>query len=114
MIKNNDDALKLSLTNIHGQCYDGASAMTGHKSGVANCIQDIESRTVFTHCYGYSLNLAVLDSVKACQMMKDVLETVREITKLIKFSPQREAILRAVKEEVGSDAAGIRVLCPTR
>ena len=35
--------------------------------------------------------------------MKDVLETVREITKLIKFSSRREAIIRAVKEEVGLD-----------
>ena len=88
--------------------------MTDYKSGVANCIQDIEPREVFTHYCGHSLNLAVSDSVKACRMMKDVLETVREITKLITFSPRREAILRAVKEEVGSDAAGIRVPCPTR
>ena len=35
--------------------------------------------------------------------MKDVLETVREITKLIKFSLRRAAIICAVKEEVGPD-----------
>ena len=105
--------LNLSLTNICGQCYDGVSAI-GQKGGVAKCIQDIEPRAVFTHCYDHSLNLAVSESVKACKMMMDVLETVREITKLIKFSPQREGIIRAVKDEIGSDAAGIRVFCPTR
>ena len=47
-------------------------------------------------------------------MMNGVLETVRKIIKLIKFSPRKEAVLRPVKEEVGSSAAGIRVLCPTR
>ena len=93
--------LNLSLANIRGQCYDGASVMTGHKNVVAKCIQDIKPRAVLTHCYGHSLNLAVPDSVKACKIMKDVLETVREITKLIKFSPRTETILRAVKEEAG-------------
>ena len=39
---------------------------------------------------------------------------MREITKLIKFSPRREAILREVKKEQNSKAVGIRVLCPTR
>ena len=69
--------LILSLANIRGQCYDGASAMTGHKSGVAKCMQDIEPRAVFTHYCGHSLNLVVSDSVKACKMMKDVSETGR-------------------------------------
>ena len=98
------------MRNIRGQGYDRASAMTGHQSGVAKCIKYIEPIAVLTNCYGHSLNLAVSDSVKACKMMKDVLETVTEIIKLIKFSPRREAILRTVKEEVGSHAAGIRVL----
>ena len=47
-------------------------------------------------------------------MLKDTLEIVCEITKLIKFSPQREAILREVKEELNSKSVGIRALCPTR
>ena len=34
--------------------------------------------------------------------------------KLIKFSPKREAMLSQLKEEMGSDAPGVRTLCPTR
>ena len=42
----------------------------------------------------------------------------REITKLIKYLPRREATFQKVKESLPSESpstgAGIRVLCPTR
>ena len=46
--------------------------------------------------------------------MKDCLDTSWELVKLIKFSPKREAMLRELKEQTGSDAPGVRTLCPTR
>ena len=49
--------------------------------------------------------------------MHDALETTHEITKLINFSPTREAIFQIVKESLPSESAstgaGISVLCPT-
>lgn len=38
--------------------------MGGIETGVAKCISDNEYRAVHTHCYGYSMNLAVGDTVK--------------------------------------------------
>ena len=58
--------MNLSVQNIRGQRYDGASVMKGHRTGVAKVISDLEPRAVYTHCYGHSLNLAVCDSVRAC------------------------------------------------
>ena len=50
--------------------------------------------------------------------MKDALDAIHEITKLIKFSPRRDAITHALKAEnelaSNSHTAGVRVLCPTR
>ena len=46
--------------------------------------------------------------------MKNCLDTCFELVKLIKFSPKREAMLHELKEEIGSDAPGVRTLCPTR
>ena len=43
--------------------------------------------------------------------MQSTLDTVYEITKLIKKSPKRDALL---KEEITTGSPGIRVLCPTR
>ena len=42
------------------------------------------------------------------------IDTTYEITKLIKKSPHCDAIFNRLKEEMGSDSPGIRVLCPTR
>lgn len=108
--------LNLSFDRLRGQCYDGASAMSGSKNGVAKKICKIEPRAIYTHCYGHALNLAASDTIKKSKVMKDALDTTHEICKLIKFSPRREAIFRQLKESLPSEnsAAGIRVLCPTR
>lgn len=105
---------QISISKVWGQCYDGCSTMAGARGGVAAKIQQIEPRAVFTHCCGHSLNLGVSDTVKKSIIMKDCLDTCYELVKLIKFSPEREALLTHLKEESGSDAPSIRTLCPTR
>lgn len=105
--------MNLNINKLRGQCYDGASTMKGHRSGVSTQISQIEPRAVYTHCYGHSLNLAASDALKGSKLMKDALETVHEISKLIKYSPRREGIFQKLKEDLPSNP-GIRVLCPTR
>ncbi len=104
----------LSPQKLRGQCYDGASSMSGCKFGVAKRISEIEPRAVFTHCYGHALNLAVSDTLKRSNVMMDALDTTREITKLIKCSPRREAVFQGLKDCAVEKSPGIRVLCPTR
>ncbi len=107
--------LNLSLAKIRGQCYDGASAMSGSKSGVAKRIQDLEPRAIYTHCYGHSLNLAASDTIKLSELMRDALDTTHEITRLIKYSPRRDGIFQELKESHATNSTpGIQVLCPTR
>ena len=81
--------LNLSIKKFRVQCYDGASAMSGPRSGVAKKISDLESRAVFTHCYGHSLNLACMDAIKSSKVMQEALDIAREITKVVKLSPRR-------------------------
>ena len=106
--------LNLAISKVRGQCYDGAATMSGTKSGVATRLYAAEPRAIFTHCYGHSLNLACGDTIKRWKLMQDALDTTHEITKLIKKSPARDAIFKRLKEEMGSDSPGIRVLCPNR
>lgn len=51
--------LNISLAKVRGQCYDGASNMSGLRHGVATIIQAEQPNAFYTHCYGHSLNLAV-------------------------------------------------------
>jgi len=80
------EALKdagLPISKFWGQCYDGAAALRGIRSGVAKRILDEEPRAVYTHCYGHSINLAMNDSIKACKPVKNSLEVTHEVTKSI-------------------------------
>ena len=106
--------LNLSIKKLRGQCYDGASAMSGPRSGVAKQICDLESRAVYTHCYGHSLNLACMDTIKSSKVMQEALDITAEITKLVKLSPRRGTIFQHLKDELAPLDPGIRVLCPTR
>ena len=53
--------MHLRIDDCRGRCYDGASTMSGAKSGVATRIKVLNSKTLYTHCYGHVLNLSVKD-----------------------------------------------------
>ena len=84
--------MNLSMSKLRGQCYDGASTMRGARSGIAKRILDEEPRAVYMRCYGHPINLAASDAVKQTKVMSDVLDMIHEITRLIKYSPRREAV----------------------
>ena len=81
---------------------------------VATKLQEKERRAIYTHCYGHSLNLACVDTIKQSKLMKDALDIAHEISKLVKKSPRRQACLERLKAAMDMDSPGIRVLCPTR
>ena len=97
VIKDIMTRLNLSMSKLHGQCYDGCNTMSGARSRVAKRITDEKPRALFTHCYGHSLNLAASDTVKNSRLMRNALETTHEITKLIKFSPRCEQFLEVLR-----------------
>ena len=106
--------MNLKIEHCRGQCYDGASAMSGAKKGVAKIITDAEPRAVYTHCYGHALNLSVSDCIKQSQVMKSALDVVAEISKLIKKSPKRDSSFEKLKSELAPETPGLRIMCPTR
>ena len=114
MIKDCLIRFNLSLSKARGQCYDGASNMSGKRIGVARNISEEEPRALFIHCYGHSLSLAAADTIKKCNLLKSALEMAYEIIKLVKFSPRREALFECIKSQMPENSPGIRVLCPTR
>ncbi len=50
----------LSLDGLRGQGYDGASTMSGQKTGVQARIKEKQPKALYTHCAGHSFNLAIL------------------------------------------------------
>ena len=50
----------LSLNELRGQGYDGASTMSGKKSGVQRLIRNKQLKAIYMHCAGHFLNLAIV------------------------------------------------------
>ena len=106
--------MNLGLSRCRGQCYDGASNMSGPRSGVAKQLRDEEPRALYLHCHGHALKLAAGDSIKKCKVTKDALDVTFEVSKLVKFSPKRSLELEKLRSELALESPGFRVLCPTR
>ena len=114
--------MDLKLTKCRGQCYDGCSTMKGPKNGVVVKIKKEEQRALYSHCYAHSLNLAVGDTMKSPKVLQDTTDAIFELTKLIKFSPKRDAVLRNPQSRINSEDAfedfvkppRVTLFCPTR
>ena len=74
----------------------------------------ILSSLLYSHFHGHALNLAASSTVKKNKILCDVLDTVFEITKLMEFSPKRDAQFDTLREEIAPGTPGFRTLCPTR
>ena len=69
--------------------------MAGERSGIQQKIQEIQSKALYTHCAGYSLNLAIVNSYSVTPI-QNCISQVKGITIWIKSSPKREELLKAV------------------
>ena len=107
--------LGLSLNELRGQGYDGASTISGEKSGVQKLIRDIQPKALYTHCAGHSLNLAI---VSACTVLsvRNAIDSIKGFTLWIKASPKREALLKTVYQDTIQNTSSRSLLnvCITR
>ena len=108
------ERMNLPISSCRGQCYDGASNMSGSRRGTAAQFLAIEPRALYNHCYGHALNLAVGDTIKQIRLLRDTLDTCLEMSKLLKYSPKRDAAFEALKSQIAPTNPGFRTLCPTR
>ena len=114
------------ISNAKDRCYDDCSTMVGSKKGVATIIKQSQLNCLLIYCYCHTLNLAVGDVIKNFPLLKKSLEDAYELTKLIKYSPKRQADPQRKQEgnleltvntsELMESAnySEIRLLCPTR
>ena len=79
----------LPLSLCRGQAFDGASYMQGKRNGLVTKIKKEVPAALSVHCFTHCLNLCLQDVGRQVPFIRDALDTVREIAKLIKFSPKR-------------------------
>jgi len=66
------------------------------------------------HCFAHKLNLCLQDVGKQLVFLRDALEVIREIAKLIKFSPKRASLFSQALAQPDNMVVTIKPLCLTR
>ena len=79
MIKETINQMRLKVSNLRRQCYDGAAVMAGHKKSVAAKIKEKNPKCLYTHCYGHALNLCVKDACTELPTLTETFAITKEI-----------------------------------
>ena len=87
--------LGLSLSSLRGQGYDGASTMSGAKTGVQARIRECQPKALYTHCASHSFNLAILNSC-SIPCIRNCIDQIKNLTLFVKKSLKREGLLKAI------------------
>ena len=90
--------LGLSLNNLRGQGYDGASTMSGERAGVQARIRERQLKALYTHCAGHSLNLAILNSCSIVPIT-NCIDQIKSYILWIRHSDKRSGLFKAVVEK---------------
>uniref|UniRef100_H3AM72 Uncharacterized protein n=1 Tax=Latimeria chalumnae TaxID=7897 RepID=H3AM72_LATCH len=97
------------IRNCHGQCYDGASNVSGVLSGLRR-VKAEEPRAVYVHCTAHSLNLVVQDVINFLTMISELIICIRNSPKktcmlLCPFCPTRWCLCVTSLRSVDSNYA---------
>ena len=75
----------ISPADMRGQCYDGASNMSGTRSGAMALVQKAAPMGAYHHCAAHCLNLSI---VSACKnpMIKIAESCIGEMARFFSYS----------------------------
>ena len=110
----------LPLSNCVAQAYYGASNMSGVKNGVQALVKQESEQCLYVHCLAHSLNLCVQEVTSQCDLIRNCMDFMYNLARLIQFSPKClslfESICRnvALAENGAEIPSSIKPLCPTR
>ena len=104
----------LPLSLCRGQAFDGAANMLGKRSGLVTRIRQEIPSALPVHCLAHSLNLCLQDAGRQLPFIRDALDTVKEIAKLIKISAKRSHLFSEKLAQPDISGVSIKRLCPTR
>ena len=82
----------LNVSDMRGQCFDGASNMSGQKKGLSAFIQIQNSKAVYTHCNSHILNLSIASASKLLDV-QTVLAKMTALAIFFNYSPKKERLL---------------------
>ena len=82
----------IEISNLRGQCYDGASNVSGVHTGLQARIKELSPSALFTHCYAHVLNLAIVDTINNNRIAKYFFGILQNLYVFIENCPKRHAV----------------------
>ena len=104
---------ELKLSRLRGQCYDGASNVSGHISGLQARIREVEPRALFVHCNAHNLNLVVQDAIEKVLVARKFIGTFKDLINFVRDSPKRLVQFKEMQTEE-ENLPSLIAYCPTR
>jgi len=105
---------KLSWENCVGQCFDGASVMSGHFNGVRPRIKAIAPHVAYVHCHAYRLNLVLMNTIRDIPEFVDVFSKVQSVYVFLTVSSPRHELFIHAQKESGLEVLELERLVETR
>ena len=88
--------------------------MSGHISGVAAGIEEVEPTAIYVHCLAHSTNLRLQAVGRQSSPICEALNLTMEVSQLIRFSPKRSSLFESLQAQVCPGAPSLKPLCLTR
>jgi hypothetical protein len=79
----------LSMSNLRGQGYDGASNMRGEFRGLQRLILEENPYAHYIHCFAHQLQLVVVAVAKCCSSVRDFFEYTSMAVNIVNASCKR-------------------------
>ena len=102
ILLNSIEKVGLTIDKLVGQCYDGASNMSGAIAGVQAKVKALQPRAIYTHCYTHCTNLILVEATSSNQYSRNFFGVLQNLYTFLEASPHRHAKLEAVIIQVTS------------
>ena len=99
---------------MRGLGFDGASTMSGHRTGVQTRLRLHSPSAIYVHCRCHQLQLAALNAAGEHIQVKRVLGTLLTIWKAFHYSPKKAEKLAEIQAELNSPEIKMQKLSDTR
>ncbi|TVU45078.1 hypothetical protein EJB05_04549, partial [Eragrostis curvula] len=98
--------LKLSLKQVRGQGYEGASNMRGEFNGLQSLIMRESPTAYYVHCFAHQLQLVLVAVVRKHEGISDFFSRISDLLTVVSGSAKRRDLIRDINLEEMSKALG--------
>jgi hypothetical protein len=98
--------LKLSLKQVRGQGYDGASNMRGEFNGLQSLIMRESPSAYYVHCFAHQLQLVLVAVVRKHEGVSEFFTKIYDLLTVVGGSAKRRDLIRDINHEHLSKSLG--------